>query len=60
LGGFSERAFYLSDWHKEIPVCKIGIKNFYRVKDLEDFAVNHLMQRLRKLPAKAPKVPNAA
>ena len=32
--GFTERAFEQSEWRKEIPVVKIGIKNFYRLKDL--------------------------
>jgi len=51
--GFTERAFEQSDWHREIPVVRIGIKNFYRVKDLEEFAANHLMQPLRKSPVRA-------
>jgi hypothetical protein len=48
--GFSERAFAQAQWRKEIPVRKIGIKNFYQVKDLEDFAANHTMHPLRRLP----------
>jgi len=47
LGGFSERAFEQAEWRREIPVVKIGIKNFYRYRDLEDFAANHVMQPLR-------------
>jgi hypothetical protein len=51
--GFSERAFEQSEWHREIPVVKIGIKNLYRHRDLEDFAANRMMQPLRRLPMRA-------
>jgi len=51
--GFTERAFKQSDWHKEIPFVPVGIKKFYRFRDLEDFATNHLTTTLRKLPIRA-------
>lgn len=53
--GFTERAFEQSDWHREIPVVMVGIKRRYRLKDLEEFAGNHLMQPLRRLPVRARK-----
>jgi|SRR3974377_586942 len=53
--GFTERAFEQAEWHKEIPVVMVGIKRRYRLKDLEDFAENRLMQPLRRLPGRARK-----
>src|SRR6266404_4858414 len=48
--GFSESAFHQAEWSKEIHVVKVGVKNFYRAKDLETFADNHIVQRIRKPP----------
>ena len=44
--GFTEAAFHQSAWSKTIPVVKVGIKNMYRLKDLETFAANNLITRL--------------
>jgi len=49
--GFTESAMHQSDWRDEIPVTKIGIKNRYHVDDLETFAKNHRIERLRKINA---------
>jgi hypothetical protein len=41
--GFTERAFKQSEWSKEIPTVRVGIKKFYRLNDLEAFAANRLV-----------------
>jgi len=49
--GFTERAFSESHWKNELPVVKIGIKTFYRAKDLQTFIDNHTIQRLSRRSA---------
>jgi hypothetical protein len=50
--GFTDSAFNQAEWTKELPVVKIGIKNYYLPADLRTWAENRRITRIRKPPRK--------